>query len=144
MTERHIDYAGTYFPFPEPTRIQGEPTYTDLTKLEKELKANASSVDSDLGGGNHGYLGHVLNDPNYAAITGTTPFLPPAYPAPLVIPATASDLQALKLREQHEEAKRKHRECANVEKCLLRHLKKAVDPQYLEPFVNEDTDILLV
>ena len=44
MTERHIDYAGTYFPFPEPTWIQGEPTYSDLTKLDKELKANARKL----------------------------------------------------------------------------------------------------
>ena len=103
---------------------------------------HASSIDSDLGGGNHGYLGHVLHDPNYAAITGTTPFVPPTYPTPLVIPTTATDLQALKLRKQHKEAKRKHHECANVEKSILRHLMKAVHCQYLKPFVNNNTNLL--
>ena len=98
-TNRHVDYVNTYFPHPEPTKIEGEPTYKSLTTVNNELKANASSVDSELGGGNHGYLGLVLSDPEYATIPGTVPFEPPAFPDPLVVPPTATQVQAFNLKK---------------------------------------------
>ena len=61
---QHIDYAAS-FPHRVPTKIQGEPLYRNLKRLKTELRANASSVDTDLGGGNHGYLGLVLSRNEY-------------------------------------------------------------------------------
>ena len=57
-----IDYASSYFKCKTPTPIRGIPTHKALKRLKTELQANASSVESDLGGGNHGYLGLVLTD----------------------------------------------------------------------------------
>ena len=131
MSERHVDYANTCFHYPVPTKIEGEPSYSTLTTLKKELQANASSVDSDLGGGDHGFLGLVLSDEDYAKIPNTQPFVAPTYPNALVIPSTATAVEALSLREQHKERINKHRECANVEKALLRHLQRSVDPSTL-------------
>ena len=71
MTTGRVDYASTYFPYPTPTPIQGEPTYKALKRLKNELRANASSVDRDLGGGDHGYLGLVLSDEEYARVAPT-------------------------------------------------------------------------
>ena len=51
MTSTNIDYVDTYFEFPTLTKIHGEPTYFHLKELKNELKANAASVTSDLGGG---------------------------------------------------------------------------------------------
>ena len=51
MTSGNIDYAALYFKYKIPTGINGEPTYTSLKRLKTELRANASSVDKDLGGG---------------------------------------------------------------------------------------------
>ena len=48
---QHIDYVSTYFPHKTPTMVRDEPTYKDLKRIKTELRANASSVDSDLGGG---------------------------------------------------------------------------------------------
>ena len=42
------------------TPIVGEPTYATLKTLKDQLKANAASVPTTLGGGNHGYLGLIL------------------------------------------------------------------------------------
>ena len=81
MQNNNIDYANTYFRYRNPTKIIGEPTYKTLKKLKLELRANASSVDSNLGGGNHGYLGLVLTNAEYAAVPGITPrttFVAPA------------------------------------------------------------------
>ena len=124
------------------TKIEGEPSYTTLTQLEKELKANASTVDSDLGGGDHGYLGLVLSDAKYALIPGTVPFVAPTYPSALTIPTTASDVEALLLCENHKEEIAKHRECSAVKKTLLKHIQKAVDHQYIVSFINDDTGLL--
>ena len=59
MTLGTVDYATSYFKYKTPTPIQGTPTNKTLKRLKTELRANASSVESDLGGGNHGYLGLV-------------------------------------------------------------------------------------
>ena len=77
MSDRHVDYASAYFTHREPTKILGEPSYRTLTQLKKELHSNASSVDSDLGGGDHGYLGLVTHGANYP---GAIPFIAPQYP----------------------------------------------------------------
>ena len=45
-----VDYAKAYFLHQTLTNIQGEPDYSTLKILKKELKANASRVTSDLGG----------------------------------------------------------------------------------------------
>ena len=81
-----IDYASSYFKYKTPTPIRGEPTHKSLKKLMTELRANASSVETDLGGGNHGYLALVLSDEEYATIPNTEPFILPTYLPPLVIP----------------------------------------------------------
>ena len=47
----NVDYANTYFKYKNPTPINNEPTHKALTRLKNELRANASSVDTDLGGG---------------------------------------------------------------------------------------------
>ena len=44
----NIDYTATYFKYPTP--IHGEPTNKLLKRSKTELRANASSVDIDLGG----------------------------------------------------------------------------------------------
>ena len=84
---QHIDYVTTYFPHKVPTLIRGVPTYKDVKRVKTELRANASSVDTELGGGDHGYLGLVLTNAEYLAVPGVNgnQFLPPVYPGALVI-----------------------------------------------------------
>jgi hypothetical protein len=42
------------------TKIYGQPTDHDITTLEKNLVANAASIPSGLGGGNHGHAGIIV------------------------------------------------------------------------------------
>ena len=87
MTLGSIDYAASYFKYKTPTPIQGTPTNKNLKRLKTELQANASSIESDLGDGDHGYLGLVLTNKEYASKTpAPPPFVPSAYPADLDIP----------------------------------------------------------
>ena len=142
MTIGTINYTSSYFKYKTPTPIRGEPTHKSLKRLKLELQANASSVETDLGGGNHGYLGLVLTDEEYALIPNTQPFIAPNYPPPLVIPANTTQIQALELKEQHEEKKRLYLECRNVEKALLRHIQDALEERYSGPLVDEFTNLL--
>lgn len=101
-----LDYASSYFKYKTPTQIRGEPTHKSLKILKMELQANASSVETDIGGGNHRYLGLVLTDQEYATIPHKEPFIPPNYPLALNIPANATLIQTLELKESCQESKR--------------------------------------
>ena len=99
MMNQHVDYVTTYFPHKMPTKIQGEPKNKSIRRLETELRANASSVDSPLGGGDHGCLGLVKIDAKYLTIAGPgNAFVAPVYPGPLIIPPTATSVEAVVLR----------------------------------------------
>ena len=142
MTNGAVDYAASYFKYKTPTPIQGTPTNKTLKRLKQELRANASSIESDsLGGGDHGYLGLVLTNGEYATVS-TTAFTAPVYPGALTIPAGTDQVQALNLREQHKEEKRTYYECKNIEKALQRHIQDAIEDKYLESFVDEDTQLI--
>ena len=54
-----IDIKQTFFDYPDLTKIDGKPNIMTLLKLKNELKANAQSVPTVLGGGQHGHLGLV-------------------------------------------------------------------------------------
>ena len=50
-TANNVDYANVYFKYKIPTPINGEPSNKSLKRLKTELRANRSSVDTDLGRG---------------------------------------------------------------------------------------------
>ena len=139
----NTDYAAVYFKYSTPTPITGEPSNKLLKRLKTELCANASSVDTDLGGGDHGYLGLILTDVKYARITPTPPpFVAPNFPGPLVINSALTALHQVQARETHNENLALYRECKNVEKALLRHIQSAVDEKYIEFMIDEDTGLI--
>ena len=72
-----VNYKDSYFKHPVLTVIRGEPTYETLHHIKNELKANASSVPTTLGGGNHGYLDMILTPADYLRIAPTDPFTRP-------------------------------------------------------------------
>ena len=64
------------------------------------------------------------------------------YPGPLVIPATATPIEAFELKERHQEEKMLYLELKNVEKALLRHMQDAIEEKYIESLVNGHTNLL--
>ena len=89
-----------------PTSIRKKPTRKSLKRLKTELQANASSVETYLGGGNHGYLGLVKIEAECAEIPNTLPFVDPEYPPALTTPVDSTPIQALELKGQDVERKR--------------------------------------
>ena len=74
-----IDYAASYFKYKIPTPIRGVPNHNTIKRLKLELRSNGSSVETELGGGNHGYLGLVTTDDECATIPNTQLFVPPTF-----------------------------------------------------------------
>ena len=79
-----VNYKDSYSEHPVLTTIRGEPTYETLHHPKNELKANASSVTTTLGGVNHGYLGMILTQEEYHHISPNDPFTRPSDPGVLV------------------------------------------------------------
>ena len=94
-----LDAIKEKMPFQSFTRIVGEPDFSSLHNLYKEVKANAASVHSTLGGGQHGHLGLVVPATTYAHLSNT-PWVDPLHPGPdLNIPAGTAQHQANHLRD---------------------------------------------
>ena len=131
MTPNNIYYTAVYFKCSVLTLITGELTQKSLKRLKTELRVNASSTDTNLGGGDHGYVGLVLMDVYYACITPTPQqFVPLKFLGPLVINPTHTTMQQIQARNTHNEAITLYRERKNVEKALLRHIQTVVEEKF--------------
>ena len=124
------------------TPINGEPSYKAHKRLKNELCANASSVDSDLGGGDHGYLGLVLDDKEYTRIVPDHPFVAPDFPGALRILPGTDTVNALNLRENYSQSISLYKEYREVERALMRHITTSIEPKYIDSLKNEDTDLV--
>lgn len=142
MVLKHINYAKAYFEFPVCDRIHGKPTYSTLKTLKKQLKANATAVVSDLGGGQHGQLGLVLPAADYALISNV-PYVRPVHPGLLVIPNGTAHHEAVRLQDEHHENIRLFCETNQVEKALLiKQIVASVDREFLEELCDKNTNTI--
>ena len=140
----NVDYKDTHFEFKELTSIRGEPTYETLTTLLKQLKANARTVHSNLGGAAHGHLGIVISPASYALISPTA-FARPIFPGTQpVIPPGTTNFHATILREQFKEALRVYHEVHNVDKALKQQLVSALEPMYLDAVRDQTTNTIIM
>ena len=82
----------------EITKINGQPTNKDMNQLTCELGAMLATVPTTNGGGDHGYIGMILDDMEYTAFsTSATPFTVPRNPGPF--PTTVSTDKVDRLRQ---------------------------------------------
>ena len=81
------------FVYPTLTKVQGKLDYHALKTIKDELKANATKITSDLGGGANGHLGLVLTPLEYTHIS-VVPYVRHLNPPPLVIPAGTPNYEA--------------------------------------------------
>ena len=113
------------------TPIDGEPTYATLKTLKYQLKANAASVPTTLGSGNHGYLGLILSPATYATISPTA-FIEPAYPGQHpAIPAGTNAANTSAIIRCHTEDTRQWHEFEKVSTALKNQLLSAVKDIYV-------------
>ena len=113
------------------TKITCEPNYESLKTLKDELKANAASIPTTLGGGTHGYLGLILSPAAYATIAATQ-FIEPIYPGQHPnVPAGTSATNTSTIVRCHTEDLRQWREFKNVNTALKNQLLSTLDDIYI-------------
>lgn len=135
-----IDYKNNVFELPVLTRIIGEPSTATLIDLRNELRCNAQSVTTTLGGGKYGHLGLVMSDTLYATLPNAVPYVRPAYPGPFrVSNANATEAEVTQEKSDYDESMRLWREVEAVERALVQQIVAAVEPKYLKALRNQIT-----
>ena len=101
-----IDKIIDNFPHPTIQKITGRPCYDTLKPMHMHINSNTASIQTTLGGGQHGYLGTTTEPGYYQTLTGAV-FIPPFNPgAVAIIPQSATQQQARQLDLAHKEAVR--------------------------------------
>jgi hypothetical protein len=130
--------------FPKkPIKNTGLPTFETLKALKKDLEAKASLVNSNLGGGHHGYLGAVLDAQTYAIIVGNDaagapqPFTIPTFPG--VLPVVLGNNAAAWDEELRVFNANTHawQEYNTVTGALRKQIIAAVEDTYLSPIYDD-------
>lgn len=134
-----IDYKNNYFEYPELSRIHGEPSMTSLLVMRNEIRSNAMSVQTTLGGGKMGYLGLVCNQATYLTIPDAEEFQRPGNPGTFRVQGTPTAAQLAQQKADWEENMRLFREVNAVERSLVQQIVAAVDKSYLKSLRNNLT-----
>ena len=135
------NYRNDFFQYEHLTSITEEPTFESLTRLKNELKANALSVPSTLGGGNHGMLGMVLTPAEFALVSNT-PFVRQQYPGPLNFPTGTTAIQSKVLEDAYKKRLKNYELVQGVEKALIQQMVRAIAEEWLQPLRNTTTNEL--
>eukprot|EP00957_Ditylum_brightwellii_P010308 779535-Ditylum_brightwellii.AAC.1 len=118
------------FPHSLNPKIQGEPTYEKLYKIQKLLMENVASIETLYGGGNHGHLGHVINLMKYLQEAGQNFVIPPR---PFTTPNLAQQfmLQAEMdtIYQDHKAAITRYYTAHNVDKTLKKQVVDTILPK---------------
>lgn len=139
MSTKIPSVIDTYFQHKVLTRLHGQPTYETLQTLSTEIKANAASVPSTLGGGNFGHLGLILSDARYATLATTIPWITPVNPGPFNPPAAGTAPQIEAAKDVWRELKLEFDLCQATEKALIAQIVASIDPIYLRALLNRTT-----
>jgi len=120
------------------SKIFGQPTENDISKMEKELMAIAATTPTSLGGGNHGHAGIIVEDAKYTVITGGNAFVNP--PNPGLYPIIAANVAAgNRAREEaiHKGLVREYEIFCGVKAGLKDIILGAVDNDYVLEIKDE-------
>jgi len=104
-----------------------------------QLKANASSVPTDQGGGSLVYVCIIISPANYATLVSMTPFVPPVNPGVLHVASLATQYQIALAKIQHEEALKYFAKYQLVQRGLIQHVLEVIDHKYLTHLRNRVT-----
>ena len=137
----NMDYTN-FFEVKILPKIDGEPDYTRLNNLKDELKANATLVTSESGGGEHGHVGLILFPAEYASIS-SIPYTRPLHPRTLFIPPGTPQHATTTTKEQHTEELLLYQETVDLENSLQKQITEAVENDYLEELRDRTTNTIL-
>ena len=120
------------------TKINGQPSNRDITKLKRELAKITSSVATDLGGGKHGHVGIIIPESEYVKISeGGAKFDIPSHPGHY--PTTVSSVAATRSKQEaaHKAKILQYDTCMGVINAVKDKIIESVDKEWLEEICNE-------
>jgi hypothetical protein len=129
----------TYFQHKVLTKIHGQPSYECFQNVSTELKANATSVTSTLGGGQNGHLGLLLSNARYIILPHAIPWGTPGNPGPFVPPVAGTGPQIEAARDAWRGLKQDFETCQATDKALIAQLVESIDSIYLRVMLNRAT-----
>jgi hypothetical protein len=133
------------------TKIHGKPTHKSLQNISTELKDNASSVPSTLGGGQNGHLGlllsaarcdtlaHALSAARCNALAHSIPWITPVNPGVFVPPNLGTGPQIAAASDVWCKLKLQFELCQAADKALIAQLAEWTDPVCLRAMLNRAT-----
>ena len=135
------DYRRTHFPHETLTPPEGDLNYTSIQLLQKEILANACSVPSNLGGGQHGHGGLACSAIEYTNISNA-PYVRPTLPPPLVHDNNATGPVMAENNRIYNAALDKYLETNHIERTLLNQILDTLGPDIMAPVTNTTTGII--
>ena len=138
MNTRLPNVKDVYFQHKVLTRVYGKPHFESLKILLDELKDNASSVTSTLGGGMYGHLGLLLSATRYATLSATT-FVTPLNSGPFDPPVLGTGPQIKAAKYVWRDSKSTFELCQATEKALIAKVVDAVNATYIAALQNVNT-----
>jgi hypothetical protein len=119
----------------------GAPDRFTIQTLKKELIQNALSQPTHLGGGQHGFVGLVVEGAEYNTITGTAPaFVFPVHPgAGPDVPVGATQIQTITALNTYDRELRTFHHCIEARNGLKSQLLNSINPIYTSTLEDPQT-----
>ncbi len=127
MSALTVDAIVAKFPNKTLPKIKEEPNYENINESVQLLYANAATLATTLGGGAHGHIGIIMQQPLYATLTAT-PYIEPAEPTvlPVYPPNTTAATREI-IRAKHKEEQRIFSNHNNMDDALKAQLVDAIN-----------------
>ena len=136
MTTQTVDSIIASFPNTTISSSDEEPTYNLIKIAEKELIENATSIRSELGGGQHGCLNLILATTKHASITSSN-FISHANPESFsTFPPLQKQPQLSQINYTHKIQLRLWREQCIVTRAITNNLTNDFDDSCMSELHN--------
>ena len=137
MTNQDTAKITTGFPRPTVDPILGLPTYVTIKELHVQLNANAASIFTNLGDGQHGYLRLTVSDAQYNSVSAV-PFVAPVNPgATVTYPFNATSARTRQADDAHDKAYRLFKDYTLADKALKQLFLGAIEEKYYRVLRND-------
>ena len=134
----HLDFKKTYFPHPVLDNCSGEPTIEGILRVTMQLKQNAASVPTTLGGQQR-YLVLIITTDQWNSIPSTAPFVKPVDPGVFTTSVTTNAGIATE-KATWEDNIRRYNEYQLLDSILKNQFVSAFDSEYFDGIRNSITN----
>ena len=129
-----------YASFPNhPEPIEEDSDATTMRLLRQSLKANAASVHSDRGGGQHGHLSQTISPTAFLVVSNNTVFNIPIDPGNRAnITVNSTEKQERAAIRLHAEDRREFLLYDNTRKVLIRVIIECIETEFIADLEDEN------